>query len=63
RAGDEMSELNRCLLERITSPRWPHGVEAAIDVSLLARFYERFSDHAAAIGRRVVFLETGSSGT
>jgi phosphate uptake regulator len=32
-------------------------------VSLLARFYERFSDHAAAIGRRIVLLETGNSDT
>ncbi len=39
---------------------WRHGVAAAVDVALLARFYERFADHAVEIGRRVVFEATGT---
>jgi phosphate transport system protein len=39
---------------------WKHGVTAAVDVALLGRFYERFADHAVAIGRRVVFQVTGT---
>jgi phosphate transport system protein len=29
-----------------------HGVAAAVDVTLLGRYYERFADHAVEIGRR-----------
>jgi phosphate transport system protein len=36
-----------------------HGVAAAVDVTLLGRFYERFADHAVAVGRRVIFQATG----
>ncbi len=38
---------------------WKHGVAAAVDVTLLGRFYERFADHAVEVGRRVIFLVTG----
>jgi len=38
---------------------WEHGVAAAVDVTLLGRFYERFADHAVEIGRRVIFQATG----
>jgi phosphate transport system protein len=38
---------------------WKHGVTAAVDVTLLGRFYERFADHAVQIGRRIVFEATG----
>lgn len=61
-ADGEMDTLHRALFERITSDRWGHGVVGAVDVTLLGRFYERFCDHAVAIGRRVVFLETGLTG-
>jgi phosphate uptake regulator len=29
---------------------WAHGVAAAVDVTLLTRFYERFTDHAVEMG-------------
>jgi phosphate transport system protein len=35
------------------------GVEAAIDVTLLSRFYERYADHAVSVTRRVVTIVTG----
>jgi phosphate transport system protein len=38
---------------------WKHGVAAEVDVTLLGRFYERFADHAVAVGRRVIFQATG----
>jgi phosphate transport system protein len=40
---------------------WKHGVAAAVDVTLLGQFYERFADHAVEIGRRVVFEATGEA--
>jgi phosphate transport system protein len=38
---------------------WQHGVAAAVDVTLLGRFYERFADHAVEVARRVIFQATG----
>jgi phosphate transport system protein len=34
---------------------------AAADITLLGRFYERFTDHAVEIGRRVIFQATGET--
>ena len=39
--------------------RGSHGVEAAIDVTLLSRYYERYADHAVSVTRRVVTIVTG----
>jgi phosphate transport system protein len=38
---------------------WKHGVAAAVDVTLLGRYYERFADHAVQLARRVIFQTTG----
>ena len=41
------------------SPDWSHGVEAAVDVTLLSRYYERFADHAVSVARRIIHVLTG----
>jgi phosphate transport system protein len=56
---DSMDALHRKLFTYLLGGRWSHGVEAAIDITLLGRYYERFADHAVAVARRVVFLVTG----
>lgn len=56
---DEMDRLHRELFTVLMDPAWPHGVAAAIDVAQLARFYERFADHAVSVARQVVFVATG----
>ncbi len=56
---DEMDELHRRLFGVLMDRGWSHGAEAAVDVALLGRFYERFADHAVEVGRRVVFQVTG----
>lgn len=56
---DELDRLHRELFTAVLSPKWSHGVEAAIDVTLLSRFYERFGDHAVTVARRVVHIVTG----
>jgi phosphate transport system protein len=38
---------------------WQHGVAAAVDVTLLGRFYERYGDHAVSVAKRTVFVVTG----
>ena len=56
---DEMDKLHRELIEILLDDKWPHGIETAIDMTLLGRYYERFADHAVSISRRVYFLVTG----
>jgi len=56
---DEMDKLHRQLIGSITNGAWSHGVESAIDITLLGRYYERYADHAVSVSRRVYFLVTG----
>jgi len=56
---DEMDNLHRHLFTVIMDKDWPHGVAAAVDVTLLGRFYERYADHAVSVARRTVFVVTG----
>jgi phosphate transport system protein len=56
---DAMDELHRHLFTILMDREWKHGVAAAVDITLLGRFYERFADHAVQVGRRVVFQVTG----
>ena len=53
---DLMDDLQRDLYSYLLAPAWRHGVAPAVDISLLARFYERFADHAVSIARRTVYL-------
>lgn len=59
RYDEEMDRLHRELFTMVLSPAWSHGVEAAIDATLLSRYYERYADHAVTIARRVVHVVTG----
>ena len=56
---DTLDELHRELFNVVLSDDWSYGVEAAIDVTLLSRFYERFGDHAVSVARRVIHIVTG----
>lgn len=56
---DDMDNLHRHLFAVLMDREWKHGVAAAVDVTLLSRYYERFADHAVEIGRRVIFQTTG----
>jgi phosphate transport system protein len=56
---DSMDALRRKLFTLVLSPRWSHGTEAAIDMTLLGRYYERYADHAVAVARRTIFIVTG----
>ena len=56
---DILDNLHRELFTVVLSDDWTHGVEAAIDVTLLSRFYERFGDHAVSVARRVIHIVTG----
>ncbi|MDN5749438.1 MAG: phosphate signaling complex protein PhoU [Pseudonocardia sp.] len=56
---DAMDALHRHMFGVLMDPAWPHGVTAAVDVTLLARYYERFADHAVAVARETVYAVTG----
>ncbi len=56
---DEMNLLHRTLFQHLMDDRWKHGIETAVDVTLLGRYYERFADHAVSVAKRVVYLVTG----
>ena len=56
---DDMDNLHRHLFTVLMDREWKHGVAAAVDVTLLGRYCERFADHAVEIGRRVIFQATG----
>jgi phosphate transport system protein len=60
---EEMDRLRRSVFEQLLSDTWSAGVEPAIDIALLGRYYERIADHAVSMGRRVVYLVTGENPT
>ncbi|KAB8188779.1 phosphate signaling complex protein PhoU [Nonomuraea phyllanthi] len=57
---DAMDRLHRRLFRNILSKEWEHGVEPAIDITLIGRYYERYADHAVRVAADVVYLVTGS---
>ncbi|MGH3425651.1 MAG: phosphate signaling complex protein PhoU [Nocardioidaceae bacterium] len=62
RQDDEMDQLHRSLFRTLLSDDWGYGVEPAVDIALLGRYYERIGDHAVSMARRVVYLVTGERG-
>jgi phosphate transport system protein len=60
---EEMDQLRRSSFRLMLDDSWPHGVEAAVDIALLGRYYERIADHAVSLARRVVYLVTGETVT
>ena len=56
---DRMDALHRMIFEHLMDDQWKHGVETAVDVTLVGRYYERFADHAVSVARRMVYLVTG----
>jgi len=56
---DQMDRLHRRVFDVLLSPRWRHGVEPAVDITLAGRYFERFADHAVHVAENVVYLVTG----
>ncbi|SCL13945.1 phosphate transport system protein [Micromonospora nigra] len=56
---DEVDAAQARLLSMLVAG-WPYGVESAIDLALLGRYYERYADHAVNVARQVVYLVTGT---
>jgi phosphate transport system protein len=62
-ADEEMDQLRRSAFRVTLDESWSHGVEPAVDMALLGRYYERIADHAVSLARRVVYLVTGETVT
>jgi phosphate transport system protein len=58
-----MDRLRRSSFRQMLEDSWPYGVEPAVDIALLGRYYERIADHAVSLARRVVYLVTGETVT
>ena len=50
---DMMDTLHRRLFHVLLERPWSHGMEAAIDITLCGRYYERYADHAVSVAHRV----------
>lgn len=57
----EMDELRRQHFSTVLGDDWQGSVEQAIDVALVGRYLERFADHAVAVARRVIYIQTGEA--
>jgi phosphate transport system protein len=56
---DAMDRMHEHMFEVLMHPEWPYGVPAAVNLTLLARYYERFADHAVVVARETVYAVTG----
>ena len=54
-----MDDLRRDQFTRMLRKDSDISIEGAVDVALLGRYFERFADHAVAVGRRVIYIITG----
>ncbi|GAA1031818.1 phosphate signaling complex protein PhoU [Virgisporangium ochraceum] len=61
RDDDLMDGLHQELLTAILDRKPPLDVATGVQLVLLARFYERFADHAVNAGHRTVFRLTGTT--
>jgi phosphate transport system protein len=59
REDDAVDRLHRDLFAALLAREDPCAIEAAIDVTLVGRYYERFADHAVKVADRLIFLVTG----
>jgi phosphate transport system protein len=54
---DELDAIQQRIHEQL--PTLGYGPQTAVDAALLARFFERYGDHAVRISHQVVYLVTG----
>ncbi|WP_298135272.1 phosphate signaling complex protein PhoU [Micropruina sp.] len=59
-SDEEMDELRKSQFRILLGTEWPYSVEAAVDVALLGRYYERIADHAVIMAGRVIYVVTGN---
>lgn len=56
---DVLDALHQRTFATTLASDWSGSVPQTVDVTLLARFYERFGDHAVSVAQRIAYLVTG----
>ncbi|MFN3866726.1 MAG: phosphate signaling complex protein PhoU [Demequina sp.] len=56
---DTLDEFHAQAYKTMLAADYTGTAQETLDISLLARFFERFGDHAVGISRRIVYLVTG----
>lgn len=56
---DTLDELHAQAYRGLLADDYTGSTQETLDISLLARFFERFGDHAVGVSRRIVYLVTG----
>ena len=59
KVDDQMDDLHKQVFALLRDEELGVDTATAIDITLLARYYERFADHAVLVAQRVAFLVTG----
>lgn len=56
---DTLDSLHAQAYQTLLSDEYTGSTQETLDIALLARFFERFGDHAVGVSRRIVYLVTG----
>lgn len=56
RADDEIDRIHNALYQQLLDGTWPHSADAAVRTALVARYFERYADHAVSVARQVAFV-------
>ncbi|WP_084039241.1 phosphate signaling complex protein PhoU [Demequina sp. NBRC 110053] len=56
---DDLDKLHARAYKTLLDESYTGSTQETLDISLLARYFERFGDHAVAVSRRIVYLVTG----
>lgn len=56
---DAVDDIHRHLFILTTQREWKYSTREAVDLTLVSRYLERYSDHAVDIASRVVYMVTG----
>lgn len=56
---DKLDELHARAYASMLEEGYTGTTQTTMDISLLARYFERFGDHAVNVSRRIVYLVTG----
>ena len=56
---DQLDDLHEAAYSGLLVASFHGTPQQILDISLLARYFERFGDHAVSVSRRIVYLVTG----
>jgi len=59
---DTLDDLHAAAYRSLLADDYDGDAQKTLDIALLARYYERFGDHAVGVSRRIVYLVTGDHG-